>query len=426
MIWFYRFALLMMYWPYRIFSMPKRLRMGKEDPVRYREKFGFTDQNRPQEKPLLWMHAASVGESVSLLPLIYHYESEYQILITTGTITSAKVMEKRLPKTVLHQFAPLDFPACINRFLDHWQPDYVIWVESELWLNTIHSIQSRGIPLALVNMRLSQKSRQTWAQFKGLFQGLLSCFDAILTQTKDLQKHLQTHGISNIIYVGNLKYVRNTPIISQDDHDTARSVFKSNFLWMAASTHAGEEAVALKTHKAIGPADGQATLILAPRHPERVSDVIEFCKSMELSFETYEHWIPSKTPITTDVFIIDTIGVLPLFYDISDVVFVGGSLIDGIGGHSILEPLFHSTPVVHGPYMENFEEAVQDTQTFGASRVVMNQAMLQNCLETLISNSDDLTSFTNNAAKFSESTSSILPDIIAYLDQNFFTKAPRI
>ncbi len=420
MIWLYRFALSLFYLPYRFWVLPKRIKAKKEDPERYQEKLGYASKERPLGKALIWMHGASVGESVSLLPLIENLAKDYQILITTGTVTSAKVMEKRLPKGVIHQFAPLDFSGCVNRFLDHWHPDYMIWVESELWPNIIRKAHQQGVSMALVNMRLSQKSLETWKQVKSVFLDLMSCFQVILTQTESLAIALHDMNIPQAKFVGNLKYVRNTPNISPQDRDTVRGLYQNTNLWMAASTHKGEEEIVLQAHKDMN--DSSSTLILAPRHPERIPDVMNLVKSMGMTVQSYTSWIDVKEPITADVFLIDTIGVLPLFYEISDIVFVGGSLLDGIGGHSILEPLFHGKPTLHGPYMANFESVVEDTHAKGAARTVSSVSTLSSALASIFHNAKDRENFESKSASFLEESASILADTRQYLDQSLFIK----
>lgn len=432
MIWIYKTILGILYPFYRFYIMPKRVKSGKEHAERFAEKFGLTTSSvifDRSQKPVLWMHAASVGESVSFLPLIKALDSDFHIVLTTGTTTSADVMEKRLPSSVIHQFAPLDFQPCVKRFLSRWQPDYCLFIESELWPNIIHESQKRGVILGMVNMRMSDASFSSWMRIETTFTKLLNGFQLILTQTKTLCEKLAPILTTPVVFAGNLKYVRNTPVISQADNITTRSLFQSTRLWMAASTHEGEERLLLEAQRAEKQKNAKKdipnTMILAPRHPNRIQDVVELCKEKDLTYTLYTKWTQSPDLISADVFIIDVVGVLPLFYDISDFVFVGGSLKEGIGGHSILEPLFHEKPVVHGPYMSNFEEAVRDVSNMGAAKVVTTAQEIEAVLCNFYNESAYRQEWQKKAQLFSKTTELILPAVIQQLQDNVFSTMNR-
>ncbi len=216
---------------YRFVIIPKRLKKGKEDPRRYLEKFGYASHKRDTTQKCVWFHAASVGESLSLLKLIERFTIEHptwKILLTSGTMTSAKIIEQRFPKSVTHQYAPLDFTPGIKRFLKHWQPDLMVWVESELWPNLIFHAHKQKIPLVLLNMRLSNRSFKRWVFLRQVFLDLLNCFDLVLTQTKELDQNLKHIGYKKSAFCGNLKYAADHPSYLTEDLTKLQKAFKGH------------------------------------------------------------------------------------------------------------------------------------------------------------------------------------------------------
>ena len=224
--------------------MPRRVAKGKEDPVRLFEKYGIPSMPRPSGK-LLWIHAASMGESLSVIPLIHEIKAHYpqwHILMTSGTVTSARVIEKRLGKDILHQYMPLDFHKFVKRFMNFWTPDLVFWVESELWPHALQEIKRREIPAVSINTRISPRSLKRWGWFPRTFENMLSTFSLILPQTQGLQNALNALGFKQAQFIGNIKFASKPDL---ERHKELLSMLTPLIgkrpCLMAASTHPGEE-----------------------------------------------------------------------------------------------------------------------------------------------------------------------------------------
>ena len=251
--------------------LKKRLAKGKEHPTRFPERLGQASIARPDGK-LVWLHGASVGESVSLLPLIDRIQKTYPdftVLLTTGTVTSAALMEKRLPQNVLHQFIPVDRLPFVRGFLNHWKPDLAIWSESELWPNLICEINTRNIPMALINARMSANSEKNWNRFSGLIKTLLSAFDICLTQTEADETRYKKFGARHVESIGNLKYASDALPANMDELEKLQAQIGQRPMWLAASTHPGEEILCARLHQRLKQQFPDLLSIIAPRHPER-------------------------------------------------------------------------------------------------------------------------------------------------------------
>lgn len=338
--------------------LQKRVLRGKEDPQRFAEKLGHTDYPRPPGG-VIWLHAASVGESLSLLELVRRLRAERPektILVTTGTLTSAKLMAKRLPDGALHQFAPLDIPAAIDRFLTYWRPELVIWTESEFWPNTLRSLKRRKVPVILVNGRLSGRSFRLWQWFPLTARILLRRLTVLLVQDAVTERRLQRLGApkARLHITGSLKEGA-APL----PHDAAaqkglKSQMNGRPLWCAASTHPGEEKLVAAAHRSAQRSRPGLLLILVPRHPERGDDI-----TADLRRQGWTVAQRSKDePLShdTEIYLADTLGELGLWYRIAPISFMGGSLVP-IGGHNPFEPAALGSAVLHGPHIDNFAEA---------------------------------------------------------------------
>lgn len=338
-----------------------RVRRGKEDPARLPERKGRPSRPRPQGK-LAWIHAASVGEAQSALILIDalgHRSPGLNILVTTGTVTSASLMERRLPSFAFHQYAPIDHPAWVGGFLDHWKPGFALWMESELWPNTLLELQRREIPCALVNARLSDCSFRNWSFAKGAAARIISCFRLILAQTQKDAEHYRALGARNIVVSENIKYSA-APL----PHDTlALSALKlavgERRAWVYASTHAGEEALACRVHKALKEKIPELLTIIVPRHPQRREDIAGVCFEHGLKFTMRSN--NTALPVAhDDIYVADTLGELGLFYTLCDVAFIGRSFSDdGGGGHNPIEAAQLGCAVMTGPNNQ-FQRQIYD------------------------------------------------------------------
>ena len=330
-----------------------RRRIGKEDPARRGERAGIAGRARPPG-PLIWLHGASVGEAVSVLPLIERLlaeGSDRHVLLTTATVTSAGLMAERLPARAIHQYAPIDHPRAVRRFLDHWRPDLAVWIESEIWPNLICATAGRGIPLQLIQGRLSQRSFRRWARLPKLARSLLRRFDVCLAQDEAAAERYRRLGARDVRVMGNLKDA--APPLPADDGELSRlqAAIGRRPCWVAASTHAGEEAAVADAARAVKAAHPDVLTIVAPRHPGRADEVARTLSARGLALGRRSEGLPDAA---TEVLIVDTIGELGLCYRVADIAFIGGSLVPH-GGHNAAEAARLGCAVLHGPDMTNFE-----------------------------------------------------------------------
>ncbi len=358
----------------RLYLAHRRAR-GKEDPERFGERLGRPGRPRPPG-PLLWAHAASVGESLSLLPLIDRLRAERPertVLVTTGTLTSARLMAERLPAGALHQYVPVDRRPWVRRFLDHWRPDAALWVESEFWPVLVTETAARGIPMVLVNGRVSERSLRGWQRHPLTIARLLGAFDLCLAQTDEDAARLRRLGAPDVACVGNLKTA--APPLPADPAALAEleRLVADRPLWLAASTHAGEEAIAGRVHQRLkGRRPGLLTLI-APRHPPRGPAVAAELAALGLGVAVRSQG--DAIDAETDVYLADTMGELGLFYRLAPVVFVGKSL-TGAGGQNPLEPAHLDCAILFGPATDNFAEIAARLCAAGAAVRVVDEAAL--------------------------------------------------
>ena len=346
----------------------RRRSQGKEDRARFGERLGHAGRERPAG-PITWIHAASVGEAISVLPLIERIATavpDGHVLLTTGTVTSARLMAERLPPRAFHQYVPADRPDAVRRFLDHWRPDVVLWVESELWPNLISASAARA-PLILVNGRMSERSFRRWQRFPRMATDVLGRFALCLAQNEKEARRLVGLGARHVRCVGNLKNA--APPLPVDEVELAhmRTSLGSRPRWLAASTHAGEETIAVEVHRALKRDHPGLLTIIVPRHAMRSSMVAEKLASADLVVATRG----GGEPVTaeTDIYVAATMGELGLFYRLADLVFVGGSLVPH-GGQNPLEPARLDCAILYGPHMENFADATSELEAAGAAERV--------------------------------------------------------
>ncbi|MFG6591608.1 3-deoxy-D-manno-octulosonic acid transferase [Sulfitobacter sp. 1A12157] len=349
-------------------SMAK-LRRAEVTPERAREKLGHASQPRP-EGQLIWFHAASVGESLSVLALIDrmgHALPQAHFLITSGTATSARLVGSRLPPRTGHQFAPLDAPGPLKRFLDHWRPDAALFVESELWPQMLRRTHARGTAMALINARLSQRSIESWQKRPALAGFLFGVFDLILTQNDAMARAMRTiNAPADRVTPGiNLKSMAGPLPQDEGTIAEAREALQGRPVWIASSTHPGEEKAVLETHRQLLERIPELCLILAPRHPERGDEVAGLIASYGL---THGRRTRGDMP-REQVYLADTLGELGTWYALSDIVFLGGSL-HPIGGHNPYEVAQAGAMVLSGTHVANFAETYAEMEAEGAARLV--------------------------------------------------------
>ena len=358
---------------------------GKESKTRFCERLGYPKMKRPEGK-LIWMHGASVGECLSMMPLInklLELDKDLHIMVTSGTVTSADLMAKRLPERAFHQFIPIDSPWGARHFVRHFHADAVLWFESDFWPNLLASIHAAKIPLVLLNGRISDKSFERWQKAKWFIQPLLKNFTLTLGQSPENARRLQVLGSPMIDCVGNIKYA--APPSPYDEKELMKllSQIGDRPCWCGASTHHNEEEKMAAVHQKIKEIFPNLLTICVPRHPHRADDIEKMFVKNGLKVSRRSRG--ENIDLDTNVYLADTIGEMGLLYRLAPVVFVGGSLIP-FGGQNMLEPMSLSRAVIIGPYAFNFKEIVQSAKEMGALIEVPDEQGLAAAVQELLSN----------------------------------------
>lgn len=354
------------------YYLKRRTLKGKEDPARLPERWGISTAARPAGK-LVWVHGASVGEMLSVLPLIERLcQQGVRVLLTTGTLTSAELAAKRLPKGAIHQFVPLDVPQAANRFFDHWQPDLALFVESEFWPNLMREAFARRVPLGLVNGRMSERSFARWQSRGGLALALLAPLDFALAQSEGDAKRLSALG-APAMFGGNLKFDAKALPVDEKARAALSIAIGARPILLAASTHPGEEAQILSAAAMLRNKEPELLTIIVPRHPERGDEIAALSASGGMmALQRSKGEVPDDL---TPLYIADTLGELGLFYALASVAFVGGSLVD-VGGHNPIEPARLGAPILTGPDVKNFADIYAEFIARGAALEVSDARTL--------------------------------------------------
>jgi 3-deoxy-D-manno-octulosonic-acid transferase len=360
-----------------------RASKGKEDPVRRRERYGFAGHPRPAG-PLIWMHAASVGETNAVIPLIEHILSlGINIVLTTGTVTSASVASERLGERVLHQYVPLDLKPAVRRFLDHWAPDLAIIAESEIWPMTILELGTRRVPQVLVNGRLSDRSFRSWQKRASIAEALFENLAHVVAQSDLDAERFHALGARPVTVSGNLKVDAGPPAIAGEILADFYHRVGGRHVWAAISTHEGEEAVAADAHKLLRSRHPDLLTIIVPRHPER-GDALAARFAAD-GLKVARRSLGQAIEPGTDILLGDTIGEMGLYLRLTEIAFVGRSLI-GEGGQNPLEPAMLETAVLAGRNVQNFRETYQRLIDRGGARLVRDRDMLAGAVNFLLNN----------------------------------------
>lgn len=389
----------------------KRKEKGKEDIKRFNERIGRPKLKRPEGK-LIWFHGASVGESISMLPLISKLLEAYpqaHVMVTTGTTTSAEIMAKRLPERAFHQYIPIDNPAFTKRFLKHWQPDLVLWFESELWPAMLSNIKKRNIPLILVNGRISNKSFKRWQQFDFICKELLDCFSFCLGQSEEDAYRLRVLGAKEAVCLGNLKYAGLPLPIDEKEKASLEKQIGNRPVWLFASTHNDEEAKLGRYLEEMEKSVPNILTIIAPRHPQRGTEIAQTLQDMGL--KTALRSAKEKITDKTQVYIADTIGEMGLWYSLCPIVFIGGSLIPH-GGQNFIEPSRMRDATLVGPYMHNFTEAMSRAKKADAIIQVNDVVELKDMVIQLMNNKEFLEAKRSLAYNWATSENKVLDGIL--------------
>ncbi len=372
------FALFPLLTPY----LAVRSAKGKEDAARRRERFGHPGRERPTG-PLVWFHAASVGETTAVIPLIREVRKrDIHVVLTTGTVTSAKVASERLDDSVIHQFVPLDIKPAVGRFLDYWKPDLAVIAESEIWPVTLMELGERHIPQILVNGRLSDRSFARWRRYSGLAGEIFRNFALVIAQSEaDASKYSEL-GALPVTVSGNLKVDNDTLPYEADALARYRSQIGHRKTWAAISTFDKEEAAAGRVHQRLKAANGLLTIIV-PRHPERADEIEKELNEQGLKVARRTR----KDPITpdTDILLGDTIGEMGLYLRLTEIAFVGRSLY-AEGGQNPMEPAAIGCAVLSGGNVQNFRDSYQRLAANGSAKIVRDEDILAKGVHYLMNN----------------------------------------
>jgi 3-deoxy-D-manno-octulosonic-acid transferase len=391
-----------------------RRRQGKEDPSRLPERLGRASAPRPAG-PLVWLHAASVGETLSILPLISALSERrhsLSFLLTTGTVTSAKLAAQRLGPRTLHQYAPLDVPGYVRSFLDHWRPDLAVFTESEIWPNLILESSARGIPLILVNGRITQRSYRRWRRNSDVARPLFSRFSLVLAQSETLARRFKMLGAAGATASGNIKVDTPPPPVDEGALERLRAALDNRPLLLAAATHEGEEEIVAEGHRQLRRLFPDLLTIIAPRHPERGPAIAEWLQSQGVA--AMRRAVGELPTRACEIYIADTLGELGTLYRLASVAFVGGSLVDH-GGHNPIEAVRHGAVVITGPHWQNFKDTYEALIEHGGAVVVRSAAELAEAVAPLLADNAELASLRERAEAALAGLSGALPRTVEAL-----------
>lgn len=394
---------------------------------RWAERFGKSPVTS-YNASIIWIHAVSVGEVEACRPLVKQLRTEYpkhQLLITTMTPTGSERVKLLFEDTVLHCYLPYDLPFAIHRFLNRTKPQFGIIMETEIWPNLLLCCQQRDIPLVLANARLSERSAKAYARFPELTRTVLQSLPLIATQSQDDRKRFQQLGadIKTVHAIGNLKYEISLPASLTDQADVMRHIWDSNRpVWIAASTHEGEEEMVINASRQVRIERPDLLLIIVPRHPQRFDRVAALAS--KAGFKTLRRSEQQPCPIDVQILIVDTMGELPLFYAASDVAFVGGSLVPH-GGHNVLEPAALGRAIITGPHYFNFNEITTDFLAAEAAIKVNDTQGLAEATITLLQNPQQRAAMGDAALKLIAGSQSASTHLINLIKYNITHHAPE-
>ena len=376
MYFWYRFFTYLFY-PFAPIYLYFRKIRKKEDSISYREKLSKIEISR-EEGFLIWFHVASVGEAMSILPLIESCLKEKKvdkILLTSLTLSSGKILKKRFNQNakVIHQFLPLDISVWTNKFLEHWKPNLSIFIDSEIWPNLISQISEKKIPLLLINARITKKSFKRWKLIISFAKKIFEKFDLCIVSNKESENFLKILGAKNIKNYGNLKFSNIKNDLNKKLDSDFFNKIKNRKIWCAASTHPTEEILCARSHLKIKESYNNILTIIIPRHIDRIEKIRKELSNLNLKIVLYSKL--DQIDINTDILLIDTYGEASIFYNISKYVFVGKSTIKSLimdSGQNPIEPARLGCKIFHGPNVSNFVEIYEYLRTLGVTKQVNN------------------------------------------------------
>lgn len=395
-LYLYKFLSIILY-PFIVIYLYIRLLIGKEHKKRISERFGYPGILRPEGK-IIWIHASSIGESLSILPVIEHLTKNFpfKILVTTTTVSSERIISQKLPQGVIHQFIPIDNFHAIKRFLNFWKPSLTILTESEIWPNLV--IESAKIsPLILLNARMSPRSFVKWQRYPSFFKKIGESFSLCMTQSKKDAEHFTKLGLKNVTYTGNLKFTTPPPEADKEKFTKIQHQTLGKIIITAASTHNDEEKRIAKIFINIKTSHPNLLLIITPRHPKRSKKIVKTLKkiaNLKIAVRSKNEDISPET----DIYIADTFGEYGIFYRLSQIVFIGGSLINH-GGQNLIEPAKLGNAIIFGPFMQNFSEIVTSFLEQKAAIQINNENELEETIKNLLTNPNLQNNLIDNSSK---------------------------
>ena len=384
MYFWYKFFTYLFYPIAPIYLFIRRIKK-KEDPIRYKEKLSKITKSR-EEGFLVWFHVASVGEAMSILPLVEYFLEEKKIkkiLLTSITLSSGRILEKRyqLNDKITHQFLPLDIPIFTKKFLEHWKPNLSIFIDSEIWPNLISLINKKKIPLILVNGRITEKSFKRWKLVKNFAKKIFSKFDLCITSSKESESFLKELGAKNVKNHGNLKFSQLKKSLNIELDTSFLEKIINRKIWCATSTHPSEEFLCAKAHLKIKENYKNILTIIIPRHINRTEKIKSELSNLNLKIALYSK--PNEIKSDTDILIIDSYGETLKFFNITKYVFVGKSLVKNLiknSGQNPIEPARLGCRILHGPNITNFNEIYSYLKELKVAKVVNNSEELSQSL----------------------------------------------
>ena len=396
-----------------------RLMKGKEDKRRWRERFGVPGCARPDGK-LIWMHGASVGECLSMLPLIQRLlelDENLHIMVTSGTTSSAELMAKRLPERAFHHYLPVDVWGATARLIRHFKPQAVYWFESEFWPTTLSAFKSAKVPLILLNGRISDKSFNRWQKHPKVIKKMLSCFTLTLGQSEEDRRRLEVLGSLDTASVGNIKCAaKGSPFKAEELADLLNKI-GNRPCWCGASTHHNEEEQLAEVALNLKNDFPNLLTISVPRHPTRADEIQKTFESKGLKVARRSKGEEITNEV--DVYLADTIGEMGLLYQLTPIVFVGGSLIN-FGGQNMLEPMYLSRVVLVGPYTHNFRAFMKTGKEQNALVEVQDKNELEQKIRFYLQNPNEQQAISQRANQMAVSEMAVLDRLYDLLKQRSF------
>ena len=359
-----------------------RILINKESKERFLEKYSIFSKRKKKGK-LIWFHGASVGEILSVIPLIEKYEKDKsirQILVTSSTLSSSKVLERFKFKKTIHQFYIFDLLFLTSRFLDYWKPNIAIFIDSEIWPAMFKTLNKKNIPLLLLNARLTKKSFNKWYKYKFFSKSIFKLITKAYPQNLETNKFLKKLGVKKIKYIGNLKFSENYNDKRNEITPGLKNNFKNKKIWIASSTHTGEEIFCVKAHLELKKKIKNLITIIIPRHISRANEIISEIAKFNLN--TITHSSKSKNFKNLDIYLVDTFGETKKFFKIASTVFLGGSIIKR-GGQNPLEAARYGSKILHGQNIDNFKDVYKLLNSLNISKKVSNYHELASSISFL-------------------------------------------